>query len=110
VFTKKIEQFSKDLSYSRKMWLTIDNLSEAHRSIALQSGAEKVVLNCNTITVECVEALRIPILNALFQAGAAIREFGLHEPSLQQIYDQSLSGECSPNEVADTRPALRIEN
>jgi len=110
LFTKKIEQFSKDLSYSRKMWLTVGNLSEAHRAIALQSGAENVVLNCDTITVECAETLRIPILNALFQAGAAIREFGLYEPSLQQIYDQALSGECSPDSAAVTSPALRIEN
>lgn len=110
LFTKRIEQFSQDLSHSRKMWLTIENLSEHHRTIALRSGAEKVVLNCRTITVECVETLRIPILNALFQAGAAIKEFGLFEPSLQQIYDQALGCECSPNEAADTNPALRMEN
>lgn len=108
LFTKKIEQFSKDLSHSRKMWLTVENLSEAHRAIALQSGAEKVVLNCNTMTVECTEALRIPILNALFQAGAGIKEFGLYEPSLQQIYDQALSGECGPTlpAVADPTPLV----
>lgn len=110
LFTKKIDQFSQDLSHSRKMWLTIENLSEHHRTVALRSGAEKVVMNCDTITVECGEALRIPILNALFQAGAAIKEFGLREPSLQQIYDQALGVECSPNEAADTDPALRIEN
>ncbi len=110
LFTKEIEQFSKELSHSRKMWLTVDNLSEEHRSIAIKSGAEKVVLNCNTITVECVETLRIPILNALFQAGAAIKEFGLYEPSLQQIYDQALSGECSLHDAADMNSALRREN
>lgn len=110
LFTKKIELFSKELSHSRKMWLTIENLSDEHRSIALRSGAEKVVLNCNTITVECEETLRIPILNALFLAGAAIREFGLYEPSLQQIYDQALSGECSFPDAADLDPAVRKEN
>ncbi|AFM23387.1 ABC transporter ATP-binding protein [Desulfomonile tiedjei] len=93
LFTKRIEQFSSDLSQSRKMWLTIDNLSEAHRSIALQSGAEKVVMNCNTITVECGQTLRIPILNSLFQAGAAIRQFGLCEPSLEDMYKQVLESE-----------------
>ncbi|MBI5250180.1 MAG: ABC transporter ATP-binding protein [Desulfomonile tiedjei] len=110
LFTKRIEQFSKDLSHSRKMWLTVENLSEAHRAVALRSGAENVVLNCKSMTVECTETLRIPILNALFQAGAAIREFGLYEPSLQQIYDQALSGECSPDRAAETNPALRIGN
>lgn len=106
LFTKKIEQFSKDLSHSRKMWLTVENLSEAHRAIALRSGAENVVLNCHTMTVECTEALRIPILNALFQAGAGIKEFGLYEPSLQQIYDQVLSGKCDVTEPQAPDPAL----
>ena len=110
LFTKKIEQFSKDVSYSRKMWLTVDNLSESHRAVALQSGAENVVLNCKSMTVECAETLRIPILNALSQAGAAIREFGLYEPSLQQIYDQALTGDCSPKIGAVPNPTLRIGN
>jgi ABC-type multidrug transport system ATPase subunit len=110
LFTKKIQQFSKDLNHSRKMWLTVENLSEAHRDVALRSGAENVVLNCKSMTVECTETLRIPILNALFQAGAAIREFGLYEPSLQQIYDQALGGECSSNCSAVTNPALYIAN
>jgi ABC-type multidrug transport system ATPase subunit len=98
LFTKRIEQFSQDLSHSRKMWLTVENLSEDHRDVALRSGAEDVVLNCRSMTVQCTETLRIPILNALFQAGAAVKEFGLYEPSLQQIYDQALSGDCSPSD------------
>ncbi|MDQ7783506.1 MAG: ABC transporter ATP-binding protein [Desulfomonilaceae bacterium] len=110
LFTKKIEQFAKDLSHSRKMWLTVENLSEAHRIIALQSGAENVVLNCSTITVECAETLRIPILNALFQEGAAIKEFGLYEPSLQQIYDQAVGGECGIHSSAAINPTVRMES
>jgi ABC-type multidrug transport system ATPase subunit len=99
LFTKRIEQFSLDLSHSRKMWLTVENLSEDHRDVALRSGAEEVVLNCRSMTVQCTETLRIPILNALFQAGAAVKEFGLYEPSLQQIYDQALSGDCSTSDL-----------
>ena len=58
-------------------------------------GAEKVLLNCDTMTIECKADLRIPILNALFQAGAIVREFGLQEPSLEKIYYQCLSVEES---------------
>jgi len=110
LFTQKIEQFAKDLSHSRKMWLTVGNLCEEHRAVALRSGAENVVLNCRTMTVECTESLRIPILNALFESGAAINEFGLYEPSLQQIYDQALSGECVPSNDVVTNRALSIGN
>lgn len=110
LFSKRIDQFAKDLSHSRKMWLIVDNLSEWHKAVALESGAENVVLNCRTMTVECADTLRIPILNALFETGAAIKEFGLYEPSLQQIYDQALSGECIPNRGASTNPAPCIGN
>ncbi len=107
LFTKKNEQFAHDLSHSRKMWITVDNLSEAQRTVALQSGAETVELNCKSMIVECAEDLRIPILNDLFQSGAAIREFGLYEPSLQQIYDQALSGDCAPVENLAVNSAQR---
>jgi ABC-type multidrug transport system ATPase subunit len=110
LFTKRIEQFAKDLSHSRKMWLTVENLSEAHRAIALQWGAENVVLNCKTMTVECAETLRIPILNALFRAGATIKDFGLYEPSLQQIYNQALSGDYSPTQPAVTNSTPLVGN
>ena len=109
LFTKKIDQFARDVSQSRKMWLTVGNLCEDYRAVALRSGAENVVLNGGTMTVECKETLRIPILNALFQAGAAIKEFGLYEPSLQEIYEEALSGENSPH-GAVTNPTLGIEN
>lgn len=104
LFSRKIDQFAKDLSHSRKMWVTVENLSENLRAVALRSGADHVVLNCRTMTVECGETFRIPILTALFEAGAYIKEFGLDEPSLQQIYDQALSGNCcpAPSDIADS--------
>ena len=110
LFIKKIDQFAKDLSHSRKMWLIIEDLSEAYRAVALRAGAETVLLNCKTMTVECQESLRIPILNALFQAGAAIKEFGLYEPSLQQIYDLALSRECSSNIATTGNPGMRTSD
>ena len=59
LFTKKIEQFSEDLNSSRKMWITIENLSERHRAIVLENGADQAILNCRTMTVECGERQRI---------------------------------------------------
>jgi heme ABC exporter ATP-binding subunit CcmA len=90
VLTRRIEQFVEDMGQSRKMWISLENLSKEHGEIPLKMGAEKVFLNCDTMTVECREELRIPILYALFQAGAAVKEFGLHEPSLEKIYYQCL--------------------
>lgn len=106
LFTKKIEQFSKDLNNSRKMWITIENLSERHRQIVLGNGADNAILNCRTMTVECGESLRIPILNALYQDGATIKEFGLFEPALQQIYEQALAGKCSPTVSEASTPII----
>lgn len=91
VLTRRIEQFVEDVGQSRKMWVTLQNLSGKYGEIALGMGAEKVSLNCDTMTIECSEDLRIPILHALFQAGAVVKEFGLHEPSLEKIYNQCLS-------------------
>jgi ABC-type multidrug transport system ATPase subunit len=95
VLTRRIEQFVEDVGQSRKMWITLHNLSEKYGKIALDMGAEKVSLNCETMTVECKADLRVPILHALFQAGATIKEFGLQEPSLEKIYYQCLSMETT---------------
>jgi len=110
LFTKKIEQFSRDLNNSRRMWITIENLSEMHSEIALRNGADKAKLNCKTMTVECGETMRIPILNALHEAGAGVKEFGLYEPALQQIYEQALAGECSLACSEESTPPIVEEN
>jgi ABC-2 type transport system ATP-binding protein len=90
VMEKRREKFAEDVSHSRKMWITMENLSPKFQEIALQMGAENAILNCDTITVECSEQNRIPILNALAQHGAVIKEFGLYEPSIEEIYRQVL--------------------
>lgn len=95
VLTRRVDQFVEDVDQSRKMWITLQNLSEEHREIALRTGADRVSLNCDTMTVECGEDLRIPILYALFEAGAVVREFGLHEPTLEKIYHQCLAAEAT---------------
>jgi len=95
VLTRRIEQFVEDMGQSRKMWITLQDLTEKYGKIALDMGAEKVSLNCETMTVECREDLRIPILHALFLAGATVKEFGLHEPSLEKIYYQCLNMETT---------------
>ncbi len=84
------EEFVAELTRSRKMWITIENLSERFRKIALEMGAEKAILNCRTMTIECGEEQRIRILNELDKHGAVIREFGLYEPSLEEMYHQVL--------------------
>ena len=91
VAKKRIETFVEDVGRRRKMWITMENLSEAHRHVAEGMGADKTVMNCNTMTVECREEQRIPILNALAEQGAAITKFGLYEPSLEDLYEQALT-------------------
>lgn len=93
VMEKRIDKFVKDMSRSRKMWITMENLAEKFRNLALKMGADKVILNCNTMTVECAETIRIPILSALSQNGAKITEFGLYEPSLEDMYHQVFKNE-----------------
>jgi len=98
VVEKRIEKFVEDVSHSRKMWITMENLSEKFQRIAVEMGAEKTVLNCDTITVECGEEQRIPILNALANNGAIIKEFGLHEPSLEDMYKQVLGNQIGKSD------------
>jgi ABC-type multidrug transport system ATPase subunit len=93
VMEKRIDKFVKDMSRSRKMWITMENLADKFRNLALEMGADKVILNCNTMTVECEERIRIPILSALSQNGAKITEFGLYEPSLADMYHQVFKNE-----------------
>lgn len=93
ILERRIEDFVAELTRSRKMWITMENLSKPFLEIALQVGAEKAVLNCDTMIVECGEQHRIPILNALAQHGAVIKEFGLHEPSLEDMYKQVLGNQ-----------------
>lgn len=90
VLVERIEQFIEDVSQTRKMWITMDNLSDRFRSLALAMGANEAILNCNTMTVDCGEDDRIPILSALAQDGAVIKQFGLYEPSLEDVYQQVL--------------------
>ncbi len=91
VAQQRKESFVENMNRSRKMWVTMENLSDRFRDIALEMGAEDAVLNCRTMTVECGEEQRIPILNALARHGADIKEFGLHEPSLEEMYEQVLA-------------------
>ncbi len=86
----KIERFVNEVNHSRRMWMKLENLSERYRELALDMGAREAVLNCNTMTVECEEEQRIPILNALAREGAAIKDFGIYEPSLEDVYKQAL--------------------
>lgn len=99
VLTRRVDQFVQDVGQSRKMWITMQNLSQKHGEIALGMGADKVLLNGKTMTIECGEELRIPILHALFASGAVVREFGLHEPSLEKIYHECLATEGSDTDV-----------
>lgn len=84
------EEFAADLSRSRRMWITMENLSVKFQDIAVNMGADKAILNCETMTVECAEQRRIPILNALDLNGALIKDFGLYEPSLEDVYKKVL--------------------
>jgi heme ABC exporter ATP-binding subunit CcmA len=93
VLTRRVDQFVQDVGQSRKMWVSMLNLSQEHGAVAMAMGADKVSLNCNTITIECAEKLRIPILNALYERGAIVKEFGLHEPSLEKIYHQCIAAD-----------------
>ena len=91
VAQQRKESFVENMNRSRKMWVTMENLSDRFRNIALEMGAEDAILNCRTMTVECGQEQRIPILSALARHGADIKEFGLHEPSLEEIYQQVLA-------------------
>jgi ABC-type uncharacterized transport system ATPase subunit len=93
VLEERIEQFVEDMSQSRKMWITMENLSDRFRIVALKMGATKADLNCNTITVECTEEQRVPILYELAREGARIKLFGLLEPSLEDMYKQALDSQ-----------------
>lgn len=90
VLVKRLDQFVEDVHRSRKMWITAANFSETYKDVALRMGAERVDLNCRMMTVECRENLRIPILWALSDAGALVKEFGLYEASLEDVYQEAL--------------------
>lgn len=69
-----------------RLRVCLRNPESKFAQIALLAGAADARLERDTLTIACAPAARLPVLQALENAGADIDRFFIEEPSLEQVY------------------------
>lgn len=80
------ERIENGFGVGARLRVCLRNPEPRFAQIALQAGASNARLVRDTLTIACAPAARLPVLQALENAGADIERFFTEEPSLEEVY------------------------